>query len=108
LLDTLRRAAAGLSSPGADEEAALLGEIAAGLAGRIEPLAARSAQVLRHSHHLGRLMPSYDHLAATIGAHEAETRQRAHAQALMELELEVSLLECWTRAAEIDLLVARA
>jgi len=108
LLDTLRRAAAGLSPPGADEEAALLGEIAAGLAARIEPLAARSAQVLRHSDHLGRLMLSYDHLAATIGAHEAETRQRAHAQALMELELEVSLLECWTRAAEIDLLVARA
>jgi hypothetical protein len=106
LTEAARQALAALPPPGPGEEGALLAEITAWIAARIEPLAARSAEVTKHRARLGRLRPAYDHLLATTASQAGETRERTPAQALMELELEVSLLECWTRVAEIDLALA--
>jgi hypothetical protein len=108
LAETLRQAAAALPSPGAGAEGALLGEIAAAIKVRIVPLATRAAEAMRHPERLVRLKPAYDHLLLAMAAHGAGSLERTAAQSLMELELGVTLLECWTRVAELDLALAEA
>ena len=106
LPETLRHGVAALPASVAREEGALLAEIAAGIAARVEPLVSRSAEVMKRGEHLSRLKPAWDHLEATIGVRDGERLERTPAQALMELELEATLLECWTRVAETDLALA--
>ena len=45
-------------------------------------------------------------MAATMTEHFDTAAERTPAQQLMELELSVALVECWTRVAELDLALA--
>jgi hypothetical protein len=103
-----RRAWSALADPGAGEEADLLRDISAGIGARIEPAALRAAAVMEHAGKLARLMPAYDQLATALAAHWSEAADRNPAQQLMELDLGVALLECWTRVAEWDLALSAA
>jgi hypothetical protein len=101
-----RRAMKALPDPGGGEEGDLLRDISTGIAARIEPAAHQASLVLKETARLIRWTPAYDHLAAAIEDHLPQTSTRNPAQALMELDLSVALLECWARAAEWDLALA--
>jgi hypothetical protein len=103
-----RRAWSALSDPGSGGEAELFRDIAAGIGARIEPVALRAAAVMEHAERLARLMPAYDQLATAIADHWSEEADRNPAQQLMELDLGVAFLECWTRVAEWDLALSAA
>jgi hypothetical protein len=103
-----RRAWSALSDPGSGEAADLLRDVAAGIGARIEATALRASAVMEHAQKLARLMPAYDHLAAAIAHRSSEAADRVPAQQLMELDLGVAVLECWTRVAEWDLALSAA
>jgi hypothetical protein len=96
-----RRALAALPDFGSGEQADLLRDIAASIAARLAPLTARVTAVMTDARDQRRLLPSWVHLMSAI-AGPAEAPNPTFAQQLMEVELAVSLLECWTRAAEMD------
>lgn len=100
------QAYASLPDLGAGEQGELLRDVAAGLGARIEPAGERAARALAHAGHLGHLLPCWRHLAATMADRLATSAPRAPAEALMELELAIALLECWTRVAGFDLALA--
>jgi hypothetical protein len=102
-----RREADALPDFGAGEEGDLLRDVAARVCARIDPAGARAAAVKPHAGTLAALLPSWRHLAATMAEHFGAGSARAPAQRLMELELSVALLECWTRAAELRLAMER-
>jgi hypothetical protein len=100
-----RREADALPDFGAGEEGDLLRDVAARVCARIDPAAARAAAVRTHAEKVTALRPSWRHLAATMAEHFGARPARAPAQQLMELELSVALVECWTRAAELRLAI---
>jgi hypothetical protein len=102
-----RGAMAALPELGPGEENDLLRDIAARIGSRLEPAALRTAAAMREAGKLDRLMPAYEHLATAIAEHQTRTSDRTPTQQLMELDLAVALLECWSRVAEWDLALAR-
>jgi len=91
---------------GAGDEGDLLRDVAARAAARIDPISERVTGVIKHAGELPALAASWNHLAATIEDHIDTATERTPAQQLMELELSVALVECWTRVAEFDLALA--
>jgi hypothetical protein len=55
----------------------------------------------------GNLAASWRHLSTTMAQH-AVAADAPLAQRLMEADLGVSLIECWTRAAEMDRALSQA
>jgi hypothetical protein len=90
----------------AGDEGDLLRDVAARAGARIDPLSECVARVTKHVSKLATLAASWNHLAATMKEHIDTVAQRTVAQQLMELELSIALLECWTRVAELDLALA--
>jgi hypothetical protein len=92
------------------DEGDLLRDVAARVAARIDPAMQQLAPMLQQANHLQALLPSWRHLASTMAQHLAAAGRSASprlpAQALMELELSVALVECWTRAARFELALA--
>jgi CobB/CobQ-like glutamine amidotransferase domain len=101
-----RRQVDALPHFGAGDEGDLLRDIAARAAARIDPMSARVTTAMKHAGELPALGASWNHLAATIEDHIETAPTRTPAQQLMELELTVALVECWTRVAELDLALA--
>lgn len=79
----------------------LMRDIETGLRARLEASRPRAAALAGGTEAVARLLPSLRHLVDTIVAH-ANDPPVAPAQALMEADVAVSLLECWTRAAAMD------
>ena len=101
-----RREAAALPDFGAGDEGDLLRDVAARAGQRIEPVSERFVRVMKHVAESSALRASWDHMAATMEEHFDTASERAPAQQLMELELSIALVECWTRVAELDLALA--
>jgi hypothetical protein len=87
---------------GGGDEGDLLRDVATRVCARIDPIGERIARALARMGELGTLRGSWNHLAATMAEHLDAASQRPPAQQLMELELSVALVECWTRVAELD------
>jgi hypothetical protein len=96
-----RKALAALPDFGGGDEGDLLRDIAARIAVELESSSARAAAVMTHATDLDGLHPSWRHLTSAIAGHP-EDADRTPAQQLLEVELMVSLLACWTRVAEMD------
>jgi hypothetical protein len=97
-----RREADALPDFGVGEEGDLLRDVGARIAARVESLAARAARALPHAEPSGPLRASWNHLATTMDEHFVTASGRTSSQRLMELELGVALVECWTRVVELD------
>ncbi|HEX5863559.1 MAG TPA: hypothetical protein VF014_04770 [Casimicrobiaceae bacterium] len=109
LIALCRRQVDALPNFGADEEGDLLRDVAGRAAARIDPAGERAARAIKHAGELAALGASWNHMAATMKEHFDTASERKVAQQLMELELSVALVECWTRVAELDLaLMGRA
>lgn len=100
-LEASRRALDALPDFGTGEEAGLFRDVAAGIAARLERVTPRLSAVIAEQRGLADLAPSWRHLSTTMTEH-AVAGDATVAQRLMEADLAVSLLECWTRAAEVD------
>jgi len=100
-VEMCRHALAALPDFGTGEEADLFRDIAAGIAARLERATPRLSAVIAVAHRRGRLAPSWRHLSTTMPRHSL-TADATLAQRLMEVDLGVSLIECWTRTAEMD------
>jgi hypothetical protein len=101
LLDAGERALAALPAFASGDEGALLRDIAATIATRLSAVRPRFAVLEREVATLQRLMPAWQHLSHAVAGHALGADATA-AQHLMEAELVVSLIECWTRAAKMD------
>jgi len=98
-----RQALAALPDFGAGDDGDLLRDIAAGIAIQLESSSARTAAVMARATDLdSSLHPSWRHLTSAI-AGRAVDADRTPAQQLLEVELAVSVLACWTRVAEMDI-----
>jgi hypothetical protein len=106
LLALCQREVAALPDFGAGDEADLLRDVAARAGERIEPASERVVRAMKHVGELPALRASWDHMAATMEEHFDTASQRTPAQQLMELELSIALVECWTRVVELDLALA--
>jgi hypothetical protein len=98
-----RRQVDALPRFGAGDEGDLLRDVAARAGARIDPASARGASVMTHVGKLSALAASWNHLTTTMEAHIDTASERTPAQQLMELELSIALVDCWTRVAELDL-----
>ena len=105
-LHACRRALDALPPFDAGTEGDLARDVAARIAARLETIAPRLIAVIAAPRGLERLAPAWRHLATTMTAHAAA--DATPAQRLMEADLAVSLIECWTRAAEVDRALASA
>jgi hypothetical protein len=104
-----RRQVDALPDFGAGDEGDLLRDVAGRAAARIDPAGERAARAMTRAGELATLGASWNHMAATMKEHFDTASERKPAQQLMELELSVALVECWTRVAELDLaLMGRA
>jgi len=101
-----RRQVDALPHFGAGNEGDLLRDVAARAAARIDPISQRVTRAMKHAGDLPALGASWSHLAATMKEHFDTASERKPAQQLMELELSIALVECWTRVAEFDLALA--
>jgi hypothetical protein len=86
---------------GEGDEGDLLRDTAAGIRARLAAVNDR-ALAAKTVESNARLWQSYRHLAQTITQHAQTPAASSPAQALMELDLDVALLECWTRLAKFD------
>ena len=100
-LRVCRRALDSLPDFGSREEADLLRDVAAGIAARLERVTPRLSAVIAGPYGLTNLAASWQHLSTTMAEHSV-AGDATVAQQLMEADLAVSLIECWTRAAELD------
>jgi hypothetical protein len=75
--------------------------VQAGIAARLHAITG-AAQAALADHAAPRLRASCAHLASTLSEHLAARTDAPPAQALMEADLAVALLESWTRVAEFD------
>lgn len=91
---------------GAGEEADLLRDVAARVGARIDPAGARAARALNSIGAQSSLGVAWSHLATTMKANFDTVDGRTISQRLMELELSVALVECWTRVVEFDTALA--
>jgi hypothetical protein len=101
-----RREVAALPDFGAGDEGDLLRDVAVRAGARIDPASERVVRAMKHVGDLSALGASWNHMAATMEEHFDTTSERTPAQRLMELELSIALVECWTRVAELDLALA--
>jgi hypothetical protein len=101
-----RREVAALPDFGAGDEGDLLRDVAARAGARIDPVSERVVRAMKHVGELSALGASWNHMAATMEEHFDTASERTPAQRLMELELSIALVECWTRVAELDLALA--
>jgi CobB/CobQ-like glutamine amidotransferase domain len=106
LIALCRREVAALPDFGAGDEGDLLRDVAARAEARIAPVSERAVRAMTHVGELAALRASWNHLAATMEEHFDTASERTPAQQLMELELSIALVECWTRVAELDLALA--
>ena len=102
-----RRAIDALPDFAAGDEGDLLRDVAGGIAARLERVTPRLSDVLSKPGGLRSLAASWRHLSTTMAEH-AVAASATPAQRLMEADLAVSLVECWTRAAEVDRALASA
>jgi len=100
-LDACRRALDELPDSGGGPEGDLLRDVAARIAARLAVVSPRLAAVVVAPRGLESLAPAWRHLSSTMSEH-AVAANATYAQRLMEADLGVSLVECWTRAAEVD------
>jgi hypothetical protein len=103
-LHACRRWLDALPDSGGTDEGDLLHGIAAGIAGRLDSVAPRSERFVAGTQGVERLVPSWQHLAEALANHAPA--DATIAQRLMETELVVSIVECWTRAADFDRMLA--
>jgi hypothetical protein len=106
-LQVCRRALDALRDSGSGEEADLVRDVAAGIGARLAAVSPRLAGVITKPGVAGNLASSWRHLSTTMAEHAVGT-DATLAQRLMEADLGVSLIECWTRAAEMDRALALA
>jgi hypothetical protein len=90
------------------EEGDLLRDVAAGIAARLDAASQRARAVRARDATVTAIAPAYAHLVSTFSEHLATASRRTSPEALMEADLGVGLLECWTRVAEFDLALADA
>ena len=100
-LHACRRALDALPDFGGGPEGDLSRDVAARIGARLDAMAPRLAAVIAEPRCLERLAPAWRHLSAAMADHVVAADATA-AQRLMEADLGVSLIECWTRAAEVD------
>ena len=91
---------------GTGDEGDLLRDVAGRADARIEPVSERVTRAMKHAGELAALGASWNHMATTMKEHFDTGLERKPAQQLMELELSIALVECWTRVAEFDLALA--
>jgi hypothetical protein len=96
-----RRALAALPDFGGGDEGDLLRDVAARIAARLATVTPRLAEITAKPARAESLVPSWRHLASTIAEHRIAA-DATPAQRLMDADLAVSVIECWTRAAEMD------
>jgi hypothetical protein len=106
LLTLCEQASMRLPPFGEGDEGDLLRDAAEGIRARMVAVAGRAAAAAKTVESGARLWSSYSHLVETITAHAQRPPASSPAQALMELDLGVALLECWTRVAEFDRAIA--
>ena len=106
IIGLCRRELDALPQFGAGDEGDLLRDVAARVGARIDPIGMRAASAMTHVGELTALRVLWNHLAATMEEHFDTVSGRTPAQQLMELELSIALVECWTRVAELDLALA--
>jgi hypothetical protein len=94
-----------LPEPGEGEEGALIRDIASGIAARLDRVQERS-RVVTAAGASKRLQPPLRHLEHAVAEHWNGEAERTITGQLMELDLVVALIECWTRAAEFDVALA--
>ena len=101
-----RREVAALPDFGAGDEGDLLRDVATRAGKRIDPVSESVARAMQHVGEPSALRESWNHMAATMEEHFDTASERTPAQQLMELELSIALVECWTSVAELDLTLA--
>ena len=99
-LNVCRRALAALPDFGSGDEGALLRDVATGIGRRFAIAAERFASV-RDDGTPSALLASWQHFAQALAEHRLAA-DAAASQRLMDVDLAVSLIECWTRLAELD------
>ena len=100
-----RLALTGLPESGEGEEGALIRDIASGIATRLDRVQERSRAVTAAGVSESLQAPMR-HLGHAVEEHWKDEAERTVTERLMELDLVVALVECWTRAAEFDLALA--
>ena len=100
-LQACRRALDALPDFGNGDEGDLVRDLAARISSRLETVTPRFTLLARDASHFDRLVPAWQHVCEAIAKHRLAAGATA-AQRLMEADLAVSLIECWTRAAEFD------
>jgi hypothetical protein len=106
ILTLCRRQMDMLPQFGAGEDGDLLRDVAVRAGARIDRISGRAARAMKRIGELPVLRASWSHLAATMKEHLDTATGRTPAQQLMELELSIALVECWTRVADLDLALA--
>jgi len=99
-VDTCRRWLDALPDFGTGDEADLLRGVATRITRRLDAVAPCFERFARGTQGVERLVPSWQHLAEALANHAPA--DATIAQRLMEAELVVSIVECWTRAADFD------
>jgi hypothetical protein len=102
-----RRALAELPDPGEGEEGALIRDVVSGIATRLDRVQERS-KALPRAGVSPNLQPSMHHLGWAVAEHWKDEARRTIAERLMELDLVVALVDCWTRVAEFELALTRS
>ena len=106
LVEVCEAASARLPPFGSGEEGDLLQDVAAGIRARLARLRGPARAAAETVEGSTRLRASYTHLVRTMSEHARSMPAPSAAQALMELDLGVALLECWTRVAQFDRTIA--
>ncbi|HXR56558.1 MAG TPA: hypothetical protein VN858_07135 [Casimicrobiaceae bacterium] len=99
--EACRRALDALPDFGSGDEGDLLRDVAARIAARFEAISPRFAAAIALPRSVESLVPAWQHLSATMAKHDVGG-DATIAHRLMEADLAVSLVECWTRTAEVD------
>jgi hypothetical protein len=76
--------------------------VAAGIRARLTAVSDRAIAAAGAVERNAPLGKSYTHLVETITRHAQPPAASSSTHALMEFDLDVALLECWTRVAEFD------
>jgi hypothetical protein len=100
-LAACRRALAAVPALAQGQEADLERDVQAGIRARLDDVTERAQRVLAGDA-APRLRASRAHLVSTLSEHLSARTDATPAQALMEGDLAVALLDCWTRVAEFD------
>jgi hypothetical protein len=97
-----RHALAQVPQLGDRDEDVLQREVIAGIATRLEAASMELASTLRIGPAPGCLQRAWNHVGSSISERWSADAGRTSVQQLMELDLAVSITECWTRAVAFD------